>query len=52
MSVSIASARTGALLDWLSRLEAAGVGVQTINIVPGTTDGTVAMQAVFQERAR
>lgn len=52
MSVSIASARTGPLLDWLSRLEAAGVGVQTINIVPGTTDGTVAMQAVLQERAR
>jgi len=52
MSVSISAARTGPLLDWIARLEAAGVGVQTINIVPGTTEGTVAMQAVFQEQAR
>jgi general secretion pathway protein M len=48
ISVSIASARTGALLSWLSQLEAAGVGVQSISIVPGSTEGTVSMQAVFQ----
>lgn len=48
VSVSIASARTGPLLTWLSQLETAGVAIQTINIVPGTTDGTVAVQAVFQ----
>jgi len=51
MSLSIASARTGPLLGWLSQLEASGVGVQSINIVPGVTDGTVAVQAVLQERA-
>ncbi len=50
MSVSIASARSEALLAWLSQVEAAGIGIQTISIVPGATDGTVAMQAVFQER--
>lgn len=52
MSVSIASARTGPLLSWLQRLEQAGIAVQTINIVPGSADGTVAVQAVFQESAR
>ncbi len=52
MSVSIASARTAPLLAWLSRLEQGGITVQTINIVPGTTEGTLAVQAVFQERGR
>jgi general secretion pathway protein M len=50
MSISIASARTGPLLSWLSRIEAAGVTVQSISIVPGQTPGTVAVQAVFQDR--
>ncbi|HEY1125060.1 MAG TPA: type II secretion system protein GspM [Sphingobium sp.] len=50
MSVSIASARTGPLLTWLSQIEAGGVAIQSISIVPGQTPGTVAMQAVFQDR--
>lgn len=50
MSISIGAARTGPLLAWIGQLEAAGVGVQSINIVPGATDGTVAVQAVLQER--
>ncbi|HZV56076.1 MAG TPA: type II secretion system protein GspM [Sphingobium sp.] len=50
MSISIGAARTGPLLAWIGELEAAGVGVQSINIVPGATDGTVAVQAVLQER--
>lgn len=50
MSVSIASARTGPLLSWLSQIEGAGVAVQSISIVPGQTPGTVAVQAVFQDR--
>ncbi|OJY63001.1 MAG: hypothetical protein BGP16_10480 [Sphingobium sp. 66-54] len=49
MSVNIASARAGPLLEWIAGLEQAGVTVQTISIVPGATEGTVAMQAVFQE---
>ena len=49
-SVSIASAKTGALLSWLSQIEATGVAVQSISIVPGQTPGTVAVQAVFQDR--
>lgn len=49
MSVNIASARVGPLLRWISTLERAGITVQTISIVPGATEGTVAMQAVFQE---
>ncbi len=49
MAVSIGSARTSALLSWISRLEEAGVGVRSINIVPGQAPGTVAVQAVFQD---
>lgn len=47
MSANIASARVGPLLGWISGLEQAGVTVQTISIVPGVTQGTVAVQAVF-----
>ena len=49
MSVNIATARVGALLQWIAGLEEAGVSVQTISIVPGATEGTVAMQGIFQE---
>jgi general secretion pathway protein M len=49
LSVNIASARVGPLLQWIASLEQAGISVQTISIVPGATEGTVAMQAVFQE---
>ena len=49
MSVNIASARVGPLLEWIAGLEEAGISVQTISLVPGATEGTVAMQAVFQE---
>jgi len=52
MSVNIASARVGPLLGWLSGLEQAGVTVQTISVVPGATQGTVAVQAMFAEAAR
>ena len=49
MSVNMTSARVGPLLQWVSRLEQAGIGVQTISIVPGATEGTVSVQAIFQE---
>lgn len=49
MSVGITSARMGALLAWLSRLEQAGVSVQTISIVPGGAEGVVTVQAVLAE---
>jgi general secretion pathway protein M len=49
ISVSIASARTEALLAWLSHLEQVGIAVKSISIVPGQTPGTVAVQAVFQD---
>ncbi len=49
MSVNIASARVGPLLGWIAGLEQAGVTVQTISIIPGATEGTVATQAVLQE---
>lgn len=49
MSVNVASARIGPLLAWLAGLEQAGVTAQTISIVPGSGEGTVAMQAIFQE---
>jgi general secretion pathway protein M len=49
MSVNIGSARVGPLLRWLSTLERASISVQTISIVQGATEGTVAVQAVFQE---
>lgn len=51
MSVSIASAKSGPLLSWLSRIEASGITIQSISIVPGQTPGTVAVQAVFQDLA-
>ena len=50
MSVSIASAKTGPLLTWLSQIETSGVAIQSISILPGQTPGTVAVQAVFQDR--
>mgnify|MGYP003585311521 CR=1 FL=1 len=49
MSVNIASARVGPLLQWISTLEGAGISVQTTSIAPGGTEGAVAMQGVFQE---
>ena len=52
MSVNIASARVGPLLQWISGLERSGIAVQTITIAPGATEGTVAVQALFQEAAR
>jgi len=52
LSINIASARIGPLLGWLSRLEASGISVQTISIVPGSTDGTVTVQALLQENAQ
>ncbi|MBN8829315.1 MAG: type II secretion system protein M [Sphingomonadales bacterium] len=49
MSVNIASARIGPLLQWIATLEQGGISVQTIAIIPGAAEGTVAMQAVFTE---
>ena len=49
LAVSISAARVGPLLQWVSRLESAGIAVQTISIVPGAGEGTVTMQAVFAE---
>jgi general secretion pathway protein M len=49
MSVSIASAKTGPLLAWLSQIETWGFSVESISIVPGQTPGTVAMQAVLRD---
>jgi len=51
LSVNIGAARVGPLLRWIADLEGAGVTVQTISIVPGATEGTVTMQAVFQQVA-
>jgi len=52
IAANIASARVGPLLGWIAGLEQAGVTVQTISIVPGATQGTVAVQAVFVEAAQ
>jgi len=52
MAANIASARVGPLLGWIGGLEQAGVTVQTISIVPGAAQGTVAVQAVFVEGPR
>ncbi|MBT2187160.1 type II secretion system protein GspM [Sphingobium nicotianae] len=52
MAVNIASARVGPLLQWISGLERAGISVQTITMAPGATEGTVAVQAMFQEAVR
>ena len=49
LAVSISAARVSPLLQWVSRLESAGIAVQTISIVPGAGEGTVTMQAVFAE---
>jgi general secretion pathway protein M len=52
MSISIAAAKMSALMSWLGQIEASGVSVQTISITPGSTDGTVSVQAVLQEAPR
>ncbi|HEX7855980.1 MAG TPA: type II secretion system protein GspM [Sphingobium sp.] len=51
LAITIGSARAGALLAWLSGLEARGVLVETISVTPGTTPGTVVVQAVLREAA-
>ncbi len=52
MAVTIASARSGALLGWLGRLEAGGVMVETISIAPAPTAGALSVQAVLREMPR
>lgn len=51
LAITIGSARAGALLAWLTGLEARGVQVETISMTPGTTPGTVVVQAVLREAA-
>ncbi|HEX7874013.1 MAG TPA: type II secretion system protein GspM [Sphingobium sp.] len=51
LAITIGSARAGSLLAWLSDLEARGVLVETISMTPGTTPGTVVVQAVLREAA-
>lgn len=51
ITINIAAARMGPLLSWLARLEASGIGVRTISIVPGASEGTVAVQALLEESA-
>ncbi|MET0360468.1 MAG: type II secretion system protein GspM [Sphingobium sp.] len=49
MAITVASARGGAALAWLAGLEARGILVETISMTPGTTPGTMAVQAVLRE---
>lgn len=48
LAVTIGSARAGALLAWLSALEARGVVVETLSMTPAATPGTVSAQAVLR----
>jgi general secretion pathway protein M len=48
IAITIGSARAGALLTWLSGLEARGITVETMSMTPGTTAGTVVVQAVLK----
>lgn len=48
LAITISSARAGALLGWLSGLEARGVSIETLTITPGTTPGIVVVQAVLR----
>lgn len=47
VGITIGSARAGALLGWLAKLETRGIGVETLSMTPGTTPGTVVVQAVL-----
>lgn len=49
MAITIAAARSGALLGWLARLEAQGVIVETVSMAPGATAGSLSVQAVLRE---
>lgn len=51
LAVTIGSARAGALLAWLSALEAQGIVVDTLSMTPAATPGTVAAQAVLRSGA-
>lgn len=51
LAITIGSAKAGALLAWLSELEGRGILVDTISMAPGTTPGTVVVQAVLREAA-
>lgn len=48
LAVTIGSARAGALLAWLSALEARGIVVETLSMTPAATPGTIAAQAVLR----
>lgn len=48
VAVTINSARAGALLGWLSSLEARGIVVETLSMTPAATPGTVSAQAVLR----
>jgi general secretion pathway protein M len=47
IGITISSARAGALLGWLAQLEGRGIAVETMSMTPGTTPGTVVVQAVL-----
>jgi general secretion pathway protein M len=47
IGITINSARAGALLGWLAQLEGRGIAVETMSMTPGTTPGTVVVQAVL-----
>lgn len=49
LAITIGSARAGAALAWLTGLEAHGVRVETISMIPGATLDTVTVQAVLRE---
>jgi general secretion pathway protein M len=49
IAITIASARSSALLGWLARLESTGVIVETISVAPGAATGVVSVQAVLRE---
>lgn len=51
LAVTISSARAGALLAWLSALEAQGIVVETLSMTPAAMPGTVAVQAVLRSGA-
>jgi general secretion pathway protein M len=47
IAVTIGAARAGAALRWIAGLEERGLTVETLSMNPGTTAGTVAVQAVL-----
>lgn len=52
VDIAIATVRPTAFFGWIAQLEAQGVVVETMTAQPGTTAGTLQVEAIFKARGK